>query len=147
MQRTLLLLCTLLGWSTLSAQPCGDGTLYVSKIQTARDGLCDQYPKLDGFEGMPRFKEGNENLEKMIRSKLKLSEEARAHIFNLNFRFTVTCDGHVKDVKQIGAPFMDTWTNIVEIISATTDWGPAKKNGKPVDCISFGRMVIDVSRF
>lgn len=143
MERTFFFLYVLLGCSTLHAQECGDGTIYASEKQTGADPLFARYPKLYGFESMPRFKDGNENLHALIYAKLKLSAEARAVIFNLNFQFTVTCDGRVTNVKQLGAPRMDNWTNIAEILLATSDWKAATKDGKAVDCLYFGRILIN----
>ena len=57
--------------------------------------------------------------------------------------FTVTCDGMVKDIQTLGDPKMSNWTNMAEIIKNTSGmWVPALKDGKPGDCIFFGKKTI-----
>lgn len=146
MKHSLLSLCLLFMCGSLYAQECGEGLTYASQKQTEFDSRFDAYPKLDGNKGMPQFKGGDKKLEELIRSQLKLSEEARTQIFILNFKFTISCDGRVKDVMQIGDKRADAWTNITEIIPMS-GWEPARKDGKPVDCIYFGRVMVNGSQY
>jgi hypothetical protein len=146
MKHFILALGTMFTWGSISAQECGDGVTYASQKQTEFDKRFDAYPKLNGNKGMPKFKGGDEKLDELIRSHLKLSEEARTQIFNLNFKFTITCDGRLKDVVQIGDKRADSWTNIAEIIPSS-GWEPARKDGKPVDCVYFGKVMVNGSQY
>lgn len=114
---------------------CGDGNVYASKKQTENDKRFESYQKINSA---PKFKGGDKKLDNLIRSRLKLSEIAKTQIFNLNYQFTVTCDGKIKNIKQLGDQKANDWTNIVDIIQGTEgSWKPAKKNGNPVDCVYF----------
>lgn len=145
MRTILLTLTTLLILSFTKAPDCGDGSVYANKKQTEYDKRFESYQKIDG---VPKYKGGDKKLDKLIRSKLKLSDVAKTRIFNLNYQFTVTCDGKIKDVKQIGDSKADDWTNIVEIIMGTdADWTPAEKDEKPVDCVYFNKIFINGSQY
>ncbi|PWL24066.1 MAG: hypothetical protein DCO96_14860 [Fluviicola sp. XM-24bin1] len=87
-------------------------------------------------------------MDKFVINNLELSEAAKTQIFNLNYQFTVTCDGKIKDVKQIGDSKADDWTNIAEVIKKTEEsWTPAKKDGKPVNRVYFSRIFVNGSNF
>jgi hypothetical protein len=145
MKKALLILITFLFFGFASNPDCGDATVYANKKQTENDKRFDIYPKI---KAAPKYKGGDKKLDELIRSKLKLSEAAKTLVFNLNYQFTVTCDGKVKDVKQIGDSKADDWTNIVEIILSTeADWTPAKKDGKTVDCVYFRKLFINGSEY
>ena len=119
---------------------CGDGTVYANKDQTENDSRFDAYTKI---KGVPEYKDGDKKLDALIKSKLVL-DSARNGMFVLNYMFTMTCDGKIKDFKTLGDPRMATWTNIAEIIQGTeADWSPAKKDKKAVDCIYFRRLFIN----
>jgi hypothetical protein len=124
---------------------CGDGTVYANKEQTENDSRFDAYIKI---KGVPEYKDGDKKLDELIKSKLVLADGAKSQVFNLNYQFTVTCDGKIKDFKTLGDPRMATWTNIAEIIQGTeVDWTPAKKDKKAVDCIYFRKLFINVSKY
>ena len=124
---------------------CGDGTVYANNKQTEYDERFDSYIKINGCA---KFKGGEEEFDQLIRDKLKLSETAKNQIFNLNFQFTVTCDGKIKDVKQIGDPMANDWTNIAEIVQSTEgEWSPAKNGGQTVDCVYFDKVLIVGSKY
>ncbi len=147
MRQILIILSAALcfGFSTNPTHNCGDGNVYANKKQTEYDKRFDNYEKISG---LPKFKGGNKKLDKFVRNNLKLSEIAKAQIFNLNYQFTVTCDGIIKDVKQIGDSRADDWTNISEVIKKTQEnWTPARKDGKPVDCIYFSRIFVNGSNY
>jgi hypothetical protein len=143
--KTLYFLLTILFLSFAPAPECGDGNVYANATQTQNDNRFADYTKIDGI---PEYKGGEKKLDKLILAQLKLSDVAKTQIFNLNFQFTVTCDGKIKDVKQIGDPKANDWTNIVEIIQGTEgSWTPAKKDGQPVDCIYFDKVFINGSKY
>ncbi len=145
MKTFLLILTAFMIFGFTPNPDCGDGKVYANKKQTEFDKRFDSYPKING---VPKFKGGDKKLDKLIRSKLKLSDVAKTQIFNLNYQFTVTCDGKIKDVKQIGDSKADDWTNIVEIIQGTeVDWTPAKNDGKTVDCVYFSKIFINGSQY
>lgn len=124
---------------------CGDGNVYANKEQTQFDKRFDSYTKISGC---PKFEGGDKKLDKLIGKNLKLSATAKTQIFNLNYRFIVTCEGKIKDVKQIGDPKADDWTNISEIIEGTEGkWTPAQKDGKPVDCVYFRTFFVNGSSY
>lgn len=138
-----LLLC--LGFAFNNPSTCGDGTVYANDKQTEYDDRFDDYPKI---KGLPKFKGGSKQLKAIVLEKLVLSDVAKTQIFRLNYQFTVSCDGKIKDLRQIGDPKADDWTNIEEIIESTeADWSPAKHKGNPVDCIYFHSITINGSRF
>lgn len=140
MKSIILLLTTNLIFSFSSNLECGDGQVYSNKKQTEFDKRFDIYSKIDG---VPKYKGGEKKLDKLIYSKLKLSEDAKKTIFKLNYQFTVTCEGKIKDIKELGDTKLKGWTNIIEIIQNTEgNWKPAKKDGKNVDCIYFSRLSI-----
>jgi hypothetical protein len=144
--KNILLIFTIISIFGFTLKPaCGDGKVYANKKQTENDTRFDAYLKIDE---VPKYKGGVKKLDKLILSKLKLSEAAKKQFFNLNYQFTVTCDGTIEDVKQIGDPTADDWTNIAEIIKATeVDWTPAKKDGITVDCVYFSRILINGSQY
>lgn len=145
MKTILLILTTFLIFAFTLNPDCGDGNVYANKKQTEYDKRFDSYLKIDG---VPKYKGGDKKLDKLIRSKLKLSEIAKTQFFYLNYQFTVTCDGKIKDTKQIGDQKAEDWTNIVEIIHGTEgEWTPAKKDGKTVDCVYFSKILINGGQF
>ncbi|HTF02553.1 MAG TPA: hypothetical protein VK826_00950 [Bacteroidia bacterium] len=120
---------------------CGDGTVYANKDQTENDSRFDAYTKI---KGVPEYKDGDKKLDALIKSKLVLADSAKSQVFNLNYQFTVTCDGKIKDFKTLGNSRMASWTNIAEIIQGTeADWTPAKKGKDAVDCIYFRKLFIN----
>lgn len=145
MSTIFLTLTTFLIFSFTHTTDCGDGSVYANKKQTAYDKRFDNFQKIGG---VPKYKGGEKKLEKLIRSKLKLSGVAKTQVFYLTYQFTVTCAGKIKDVKQIGDSKAEDWTNIVEIIQGTeADWSPANKDGKPVDCVYFNKIFINGSQY
>lgn len=145
MKIILLILTTFLLFAFTPNPDCGDGKVYANKKQTEYDKRFDDYNKIDD---VPKYKGGDKKLSKLIQSNLKLSNVAKTQIFNLNYQFTVTCDGKIKDVKQIGNSKADDWTNIVEIIKTTeANWTAAKKDGQPVDCVYFSKIFINGSNY
>jgi len=144
--KTILFVLTIFMIFAFTPNPdCGDGKVYANKKQTEFDKRFDNYPKIDG---VPEYKGGDKKLGKLIQTELVLSEAAKTQIFNLNYQFTVTCEGKITDVKQIGDSKADDWTNIVEIIQSTeADWTPAKKDGKTVDCVYFSKIFINGSQY
>jgi len=133
------------GFTTNLNPDCGDGNVYANKKQTEYDKRFDYYEKISG---LPKFKGGDKKLDKVVRKNLELSEVAKTQIFNLNYQFTVTCDGKIKDVKQIGDSRADDWTNISDVIKKTEeDWTPAKKDGKSVNCVYFAKVFVNGSTY
>jgi len=123
---------------------CIDTTIYVNEKQTKYDRRFDDYERI---KGCPKYKGGDFKFEQLIDKNLKLSSEAKTQIFNLNYQFTVLCDGRIVNAKQMGDSRAENWTNIVEIIKGTEgQWTPAKKNDKPVSCIYFAKMFVDGGR-
>ena len=140
MKSFLIILTSICFLSFAPTPECGDGTVYASAKQTKYDKRFDSYTKINSS---PSFKGGDKKLDKLIRSQLKLSSVAKTLIFMLNYQFTVTCDGKITDIKQIGNAKFDDCTNIVEIIASTEgSWKPAVKSGKRVDCVYFRRLNI-----
>lgn len=131
---------------TYSQNPnCGDGTTYVNEKQVKYDKRFAAYPKI---ESVPQFSGGKEALNKLIEEKLKVSEKAKNIVFRLNFMFTITCDGKIKDFKTLGDPKASSLTNMIEIIESTKGkWTPAKKDGVAVDCIYFAQKTILGSKY
>ena len=128
-----------------SEPTCGDETVYANSKQTANDNRFKKYKKI---KDVPKFKGGERKLENIIRNNLELAEDAKSQIFNLNYQFTLTCEGKIKDVVQIGDPIADNWTNIETILKDTeSDWKVAKKDGEAVNCIYFGKIFINGSQF
>lgn len=141
MKIILAVLLAFVGYAFAPSADCGDGVVYANTKQTEYDKRFDAYPKI---KGAPKFKGGDKELAKLIREKLRLSDIAKSQVFNLNYQFTVTCEGKIKDVRQIGSPKADDWTNIVEIITSTDgSWEPAKKEGKVVDCVYFSKLFVN----
>jgi hypothetical protein len=122
---------------------CGDGILYAWERQTGGDPRFSAFPKITGKRSGPRYSSGDKGLDRFVRERLVLDNEAKPHTFVLNYYFTVKCDGTVTDVELLGDPVVKTWTNIASIVQHTTGWKPAEKNGKPVDCIYFRTLRID----
>lgn len=119
---------------------CGDGTIYSNEKQTKYEKRLVDYPKI---ESVPTYSDGKDELNKLIESKLKVSEQGKDIVFRLNYMFTITCDGQIKDFKTLGDSKLSTLTNIEEIISETNGkWIPAEKDRKPVDCIYFAKKTI-----
>lgn len=140
MKKVLLILTAFFMLAFAPNPDCGDGTVYASAKQTEFDNRFEIYTKIDG---VPKFKGGDKKLGKLIRSKLKLSDVAKTQYFMLNYQCTVACDGSIRDIKQLGDPRGDSWTNIEEILHGTAgNWSPAKKDGVPVDCVYFGRLFV-----
>lgn len=145
MRAILFTLVILLGFGFTLNSDCGDGTVYANKEQTGTDKRLAAFPKIDGI---PKFKGGDKRMDKLIRAKLKVVETAKSQVFNLNYIFTVTCDGKIKDFKTIGDAAMEDWTNVSKIIMETeADWTPAQKDGKNVDCIYFRKLFINGSDY
>lgn len=145
MRVLLIILTILLTYGFSQNSDCGDGTVYANKKQTKFDDRFGDYPKISG---VPKFKGGDTKLNSIVLENLKLSDVAKTQIFRLNYQFTVTCEGKIKDVKQIGNPMVDGWTNIINVIqSIESDWTPAKNKGKTVDCIYFSSLTINGSKY
>tara|TARA_R110002111_G_scaffold116280_3_gene177613 strand:- start:242 stop:688 length:447 start_codon:yes stop_codon:yes gene_type:complete len=119
---------------------CGDGITYSNEKQTKYDKRLSEYPKI---ESSPTYSDGKDELNKLIESNLKVNEQGKDIIFRLNYMFTITCDGQIKDFKTLGDSELSNLTNIKDIIAETNGkWLPAKKDGKPVDCIYFAKKTI-----
>lgn len=145
MKYLLLAISILLAFAFRPGSACGDGTIYANKKQTELDQRFDSFPKI---KGAPKYAGGEEELDKLIKQELKLSDAAKTQVFRLNFRFTVTCEGRISNVMQIGNKKADDWTNIREIIQSTEGkWTPAKKDGQPVDCVYFRALTINGSKY
>ena len=145
MRIILITLTVLLGLSFTTSSDCGDGNTYANKKQTENDDRFKDYKKITGI---PKFKGGDKKLDKFVQKNLELSEVAKTQMFNLNYQFTVTCEGKIKDVKQIGDSRADDWTNISEVIKKTEgSWTPAKKDGKTVHCVYFNKIFVSGSNY
>ena len=145
MKKFLVILIVFLCFAFTSQPDCGDGSVYANKKQTEYDKRFDKYKKISG---LPKFKGGDKKLKKFVQNNLELSEVAKTQIFNLNYQFTVTCDGKIKDVKQIGNSKMNDWTNISGVIKKTEEnWTPAVNGGKTVDCVYFSKIFINGSLY
>ena len=145
MKKILLLLLLAPVFGLAQNTTCGDGIVYANKKQTQYDDRFDSYTKISGA---PKMKGGDEQLKEVVLANLKLADEAKNMVFRLNYQFTVTCDGKIRDVIQIGDPRMSDWTNIETVIQSTeADWTPAKNKGKPVDCVYFHKVTIVGSKF
>jgi len=119
---------------------CGDGTTYSNEKQTKYDKRLSDFPKI---ESVPTYSDGKDELNKLIESNLKVSENGKNIVFRLNYMFTVTCDGQIKDFKTLGDPKASELTNMEDIIKETNGkWKPAEKDGKFVDCIYFAKKTI-----
>lgn len=119
---------------------CGDGVTYSNEQQTKYDKRLTDYQKI---ESVPTYSDGKDELNKIIESKLKVNEQGKNIVFRLNYMFTITCDGQIKDFKTLGDSELSNLTNIEEIIAETNGkWIPAEKDGKPVDCIFFAKKTI-----
>ncbi|WP_109436432.1 hypothetical protein [Aquimarina sp. AU119] len=124
-------------------EECGDGNVYVVERQTKFDKRFDSYKKIGDSPSLI-----NGDLNKVIEDNLKLSDEAKKIVFRLNYMFTITCDGKIKDIEIIGEPKMYNWTNLIEIVKKTEgNWIPAKKEGKEVDCVYFSKKTIIGSKY
>ncbi len=146
MKYVLFLLITTSSLKFLYSQDnCNSTKVYANKKQTEFD---TRFNSIDKIKSSPKFKGGEKKLTKLIRENLKLSDVAKSQVFNLNFQFTITCDGEIVDVKQIGDQKMDNWTNISEVIQTTKGlWTPAKENGENVNCIYFQKIFINGSNY
>ena len=119
---------------------CGDGIIYSNEKQTKYDKRLADYPKI---ESVPTYSDGKEELKKLIESNLKVKDEGKEIVFRLNYMFTITCDGKIKDFKTLGDSKLSDLTNIQDIIAGTSGkWIPAEKDGKPVDCVYFAKKTI-----
>ena len=119
---------------------CGDGIIYSNEKQTKYDKRLSDYPKI---ESVPTYADGKYELNKLIESNLKVSENGKNIVFRLNYMFTVTCDGQIKDFKTLGDPKASELTNMENIIKETNGkWKPAEKDGESVDCIYFAKKTI-----
>lgn len=131
--------------SFTSFQDCSDKTVYANSSQTKDIKRFDIFTRIDGC---PTYVEGDYKFFKLLRKNLKLSDLAKTQIFMLNYQFTITCDGKLEDIKSLGDSKANHWTNIVELIRGTEGkWLPAKKGDTSVNCIFFGKMYIDGSRY
>ncbi len=82
---------------------CGDGIVYVNEQQIQYTKRLSAYPKI---KSVPTYYYGKNELNKLIESNLKVNEKAKnivflknKNTFLLNYKFTITCDGQVKDFK------------------------------------------------
>jgi hypothetical protein len=132
---------------TNSVPDCGDGTLYAWEQQTGKDSRFSGLPKVSGKKNGPAYESGDKKFDQLIREKLLLSDEAKKHVFVLNYYFTVQCNGDIADVVILGDPVVAEWTNIENIVLHTKGWKPATRYGKPVDCIYFRTLPINGSDF
>ncbi|MDH4474316.1 MAG: hypothetical protein QE487_17050 [Fluviicola sp.] len=126
----------------LPATNCGE-RIFAWEQQTANDERFVDFPKVSGKKNGPKYVGGDKALDRLIREKLILSEEAQGHIFNLNYYFVVNCDGSIGDVVILGDEIVAEWTNIRNIIVHTMGWKPALFDKKPVNCIYFRTLMIN----
>ena len=126
---------------------CGDGKIYALETQTANDERFSEFQKISGKKNSIKFPGGDKTLDKLLREKLILTEEAQQQVFNLNYYFVVNCDGSVGEVTVLGDPVVAEWTNIENMIKHTMGWQPAMIAGKPVDCIYFRTLHIQGSDY
>lgn len=138
MKRFIPLVILLLTSFTL---PC-DPTVYTWGKQTAGDSRFAAFPVLKGKKSGPVYPGGDKALDRLIREKLLISEEASRHTFNLNYYFTVGCDGSIENVVVLGDPVVAEWTNISNILVHTRGWQPATKSGASVKCIYFRTLFV-----
>lgn len=140
--KTLLIAVTFFFGFMPGAKPdCGDGTVYANEKQVKYDERFKEYTTISSC---PEYKGGDKKLDEYIRSNLKLSDKGKTLIFNLNYKFTITCEGKIKDFVQLGDPVFKEVTNIVDVIQATEgNWKAAEKDDKPVDCIYFRKLFIN----
>ncbi len=129
-----------IGFSFGQETECGDGIIYSNEKQTKYDKRLSDYPKI---ESLPTYSDGKDELNKLIESNLKVTENAKDIVFRLNYMFTVTCDGQIKNFQTLGDPKASELTNMEEIIKETNGkWKPAEKDGQAVDCIYFAKKTI-----
>ena len=134
-----------IGFSFGQETECGDGIIYSNEKQTKYDKRLSDYPKI---ESLPTYSDGKDELNKLIESSLKVAENAKDIVFRLNYMFTVTCDGQIKDFQTLGDPKASELTNMEDILKETSGkWKPAEKDGKPVDCIFFAKKTIVGSKY
>jgi len=140
------ILITLLAFISLEPSlECGDGVTYSNEEQTKYDQRLADYPKI---ASAPAYKDGKEELNKLIEEKLKVKDEGKQIVFRLNYMFTIACDGQIRDFKELGDSKLSNLTNIQEIIEGTKGkWAPAEKDGKPVDCIYFAKKTVVGSKY
>ncbi len=140
--KILLITITLLfGFTPHVNSSCGDGTVYANEKQVKYDDRFKEYPTIPSC---PEYKDGDKKLDEYIRSSLKLNDKGKTLIFNLNYKFTITCEGKIKDFVQLGDPAFKDVTNIADVIQATEgSWKAAEKDGKSVDCIYFRKLFIN----
>lgn len=143
MKHALLLLLLAASPLFYAQSGCGDGTLYSWDRQTSGDDRFAEFPKISGKRNGPAIAGGDKQLDKLIKSRLVLTPTAKENTFNLNYYFTVGCNGKVSDVVILGDPIVADWTNIADILTRTTGWKAATVDGKPVDCIYFRTLYID----
>lgn len=136
-----LLFCTL----GLTRQPatCGDGKLYTWENQTYNDERFVSFPVIKGKKNGPAYIAGDKALDRMLREKLVLSDEARQNTFNLNYYCVVNCDGTIGEVVILGDPVVQEWTNLEHLLTKSTGWKAATLNGNPVNCIYFRTLLIN----
>lgn len=140
-----ILLAFLAFISLEQSSDCGDEVTYSNEEQTKYDQRLSDYPKI---ASAPEYKEGKDELNKLIEEKLKVKEEGKQIVFRLNYMFTITCDGQIKDFKELGDAKLSNLTNMQEIIEGTKGkWIPADKDGKPVDCIYFSKKTVVGSKY
>lgn len=123
--------------------PGCDERIFAWEQQTANDERFVDFPKVSGKKNGPKYVGGDKTLDRLIREKLILSEEAQGHVFNLNYYFVVNCDGSIGDVVVLGDEVVAEWTNIRNIIRHTIGWQPALFDKKPVNCIYFRTLMIN----
>lgn len=141
------IICLFFSFSSKLPTKCGDGIVYALESQTADDERFTEFQKITGKKNSIKFPGGDKTLDKLLREKLVLSEEAQQHVFNLNYYFVVNCDGSVGEVTVLGDSEVAKWTNIENMIKHTLGWQPAMVNGKSVDCIYFRKLLIQGSNY
>ena len=124
---------------------CGDSVTYANETQTKYDKRLSDYLKISS---VPTYSEGEEAFNKLIDTQLNVKDAGKQLVFRLNYRFTVTCNGEIKDFQSLGSAKSSDLTNMQEIIKSTTGkWVPAEKDDKPVDCIYFAKKTIIGSNY
>jgi len=134
-------------FSTKITPKCGDGTIYALEAQTTNDERFSEFKKITGKKNSIKFPGGDKTLDKLLREKLILTDEAQQEVFNLNYYFVVNCDGSIGEVTILGDPIVANWTNIANMIKHTMGWQPAMIAGKPVDCIYFRTLLIQGNNY
>lgn len=114
--------------------PCNE-TVYAWEKQTAQDERFMNFPKVKGRKNGPAYPGGDKAIDKLLKEKLVLTEEAVDYDFVLNYYVVVNCDGTVGDVTVMGDPVVKEWTNIRNLLKHTEGWKAATIENKPVNCV------------